>query len=121
MWVGWNACQTIKQHNTLQNIWYLPQINESPTSILVFQKTIAKECSRKTIAVTYDLAIAKSSMQLQAEESPTYDLFINMGGLHIELAFFFGFRKIYRGIRGVARLTRSWRNTKIFIKIFHYG
>ena len=109
MWVGWNVRQTIKKQNTLQKVWYLPQINESPTSISVVQETMkktAKECSRKTIAVTYDLEIAKSSMQLQAEESPTYDnLFIILGGFHIELAFF----------------TRSWRNTKIFIKIFHYG
>ena len=82
---------------------------------------IAQECSRNTISVTYDLAIAKSSMQLQAEESPTYDnLFINMGGFHIELAFFSALGK-YMEESGGAHLTRSWRNTKIFIKIFHYG
>ena len=86
IWVGWKARPTIKKQNTLQKVRYLHQINESPTSISVVQETmkraqkIANECSRKTIADTYDLAIAKSSMQLQAEESPTYDnLFINMG------------------------------------------
>ena len=80
---------------------------------------IAKECSRITIAVTYDLVIAKSSMQLQAEDSPTYDsLFINMEGSHMDI--FFDLRKIYREIRE-ARLIRGWCNTKIFINIFHYG
>ena len=97
----------LSNKNTLQKVWYFPQINESSTSTLVVQETmkraqkIAKECSRKTIAVTYDLAIAKSSMQLQAAESPTYDnLFITMGAFHAELAFFFRLRKTYRGIRG---------------------
>ena len=95
MWVGWNARQTIKKQNTFQKVWYLPQISESPTSTSVVQETmnraqkISKECSSKAIAVTYDLAIAKSSMQLQAEDSPTYDnLFINLGGCHSELVFF---------------------------------
>ena len=42
MWVGWNARQTIKKQNTLQKVWYLPQINESPTSILVVQETVKR-------------------------------------------------------------------------------
>ena len=37
----------------------------------------------------YDLPIAKSSMQLQVEESRIYNnLFINIGGFLIKLAFF---------------------------------
>ena len=42
MWVGWNARQTIKKQNTLQKVWYLLQINESPTSILVVQETVKR-------------------------------------------------------------------------------
>ena len=40
--------------------------------------------------MTYDLAIAKVAMQLQAEEKPTYDnVFIHLGPFHITCAFFF--------------------------------
>ena len=118
----------LSNKNTLQKVWYFPQINESSTSTLVVQETmkraqkIAKECSRKTIAVTYDLAIAKSSMQLQGAESPTYDnLFITMGAFHAELTFFLGLGKYIEKSGEGTRLTRSWCNSKIFIKIFHYG
>ena len=117
----------MKKQNTLQKVLYLPQINESPTSMSVVHETMkraqktAKKCSRKTISVTCNLAIAKSSMSLQANESPTYDnLFIYMGIFHIKLPFFFGFKEIYGEIRRGARLTRSWCNMKIFIKIFHF-
>ena len=70
-----NACKRTKKQNTLQKVWYLSQINESTTSISIphgtikFAPKIAKKWSRKTIFVTYDLPIAKFSIQLQAEES----------------------------------------------------
>ena len=39
--------------------------------------------------MTYDLAIAKVAMQLQAEEKGTYDnVFIHLGPFHITCAFF---------------------------------
>ena len=39
--------------------------------------------------MTYDLAIAKVAMQLQAEEKPTYDnVFIHLGLFHITCSFF---------------------------------
>ena len=42
-----------------------------------------------SIAVTYDLAIAKIAMQLQAEESPKYvKVFVAMGSFHMQLAMF---------------------------------
>ena len=50
---------------------------------------LAKESKIKEIAVTYDLAIAKVAMQIQAKESPRFDnLFIAMGKFHLEMAFF---------------------------------
>ena len=98
MWVGWNAKISKlegKVNNKQQQVCYLPQINESPTSVSVVAETmkrsqaIAEECNKSSISVTYDLAIAKIAMQLQSTESPKYDnLFINLGGFHIEMAFF---------------------------------
>ena len=38
--------------------------------------------------MTYDLAIAKIAPKIQATESPTYDLLVNIGAFHIEMAFF---------------------------------
>ena len=50
---------------------------------------LAKESKIKEITVTYDLAIAKVAMQIQAKESPRFDnLFIAMGTFHSEMAFF---------------------------------
>ena len=69
---------------------------ESPTSTSVIAETlkrpqkVAEECNKYNISVTYDLAIAKVAMQLQAEEKPTYDnVFIHLGPFHITCAFFF--------------------------------
>ena len=46
--------------------------------------------------MTYDLAIAKVAMQLQAEEKPTYDnVFIHLGPFHITCAFFFSVLEKY--------------------------
>ena len=71
-------------------------MNESPTSTSVVAETlkrsqkVAEECNKYNISVTYDLAIAKVAMQLQAEEKPTYDnVFIHLGPFHITSAFFF--------------------------------
>ena len=68
----------IKKQNTLQKVWYLPQINESTTSILVlhgtikFAQKIAKKCSRKTISVQYTVTRSR------------VNLFINLEGFHTE-------------------------------------
>ena len=83
MWVGWNA-ELFTREEEKQQIWYLPQINLSPTSNAVVMETmkrslsIAQECNRNTIAVTYALAIAKIALQIQHEESPNFDqLFVS--------------------------------------------
>ena len=70
-------------------------MNESPTSIPVVGETlkrsqkVAEECNKYSISVTYDLAVAKVGMQLQAEENLTYDhVFIHLGPFHVTCAFF---------------------------------
>ena len=100
MWVGWNA-KVIPNDKRLQKIWYLPQINQSPTSNAIVVETmrrslrIAAESGKQSIAVTYDLAIAKLAMQIQCEEQPAFDnVFVALGSFHIELALFSAFGKI---------------------------
>lgn len=94
MWVGWNA-KRVHEQLPMQKIAYLPQINHSPTSLAVVAETlgmsekIAHECAQKYISVTFNLAIAKMAYAIQEEESPRFDnIFIHLGGFHIELAFF---------------------------------
>ena len=96
MWVGWNAKYS-PQSKTTQKIWYLPQINLSPTSTSVVAETmrrslrIAWEGQEENISVTYNLAIA---MQIQAEEKPTFDkIFISRGSFYLEMAFFLPWEK----------------------------
>ena len=95
MWVGWNS-RYGPQEESMQKVWYLKQMNESPTSTSVVAETlkrsqkVAEECNKYNISVTYDLAIAKVAMQLQAEEKLTYDnAFIHLGSSHITCAFFY--------------------------------
>ena len=95
MWLGWNSRYGPQEEST-QKVWYLKQMNESPTSTTVVAETlkrsqnVAEECNKYNMSVTCDLAIAKVAMQLQAEEKPTYDnVFIDLGPFHITCAFFF--------------------------------
>lgn len=94
MWIGWNS-KVLSDDLPKQRICYLPQINESPTSLQVVMETmkqsqrIAQECNQPYMIVTYDLAIAKLAMTIQAEECPRFDnLFVILGGFHILMAFF---------------------------------
>ena len=49
----------------------------------------ADHFKKESVAVTYDLAIAKIAMQVQATETLTYDkVFVALGVFHIELSFF---------------------------------
>ena len=67
MWVGWYAKYS-PQNKTTQKIWYLPQINQSPTSTSVVAETmirsfrIASEGQKENTFLTYSLAIAKLAM-----------------------------------------------------------
>lgn len=100
MWIGFNA-KTIRDTSPRQNIFYLPPINQSPTSNSVVLETmkrakqIAAECGQENICVTYDLAIAKVAFQIQCTEAPAFDnLFIQMGDFHTMMAFFHAIGKV---------------------------
>ena len=50
---------------------------------------MASECEKELIYLTYDLAIAKIALKVQATQSPQYEnTFVNLGVLHIKMAFF---------------------------------
>ena len=50
---------------------------------------VAEECGEKYAIVHYDLGIAKPALQIQAQESPTYDnVFICVGISHLAMAYF---------------------------------
>ena len=91
MWVGWNAIRDDKQV-TKQKIWYLQQINESPTSYSIVFETmhrsseIAKECNRDSIAV-----------KIQNEEKPASDqLFVHLRAFHVKMGLLKAFRKVIK-------------------------
>lgn len=93
-WFAWNS-ERIVDRNPIQKIGYLPNINMSPTSDAVVQKTlqlaqqIANECNQPHIIVTYDLAIASKAYKIQASMSPQFDnIFITLGAFHTQLSFF---------------------------------
>ena len=95
MWVGWNSLQTPDKNDAQENVFYLPQINLSPTLTAVVRETLKKaqqmaaECNMTSISVTYDLAMAKIAPEIQAEERPQYDnIFIALGAFHIKLSLF---------------------------------
>ncbi|GFY58235.1 hypothetical protein TNIN_74451 [Trichonephila inaurata madagascariensis] len=52
-------------------------------------KKICEEVKQSSIQVTYDLAIAKVALQIQATKKPDIDnLFIHLGAFHIRMAYF---------------------------------
>lgn len=96
MWVGYNNLILDDDENKpKQRISYLTPINMSPTNNSVVLETmnqgqkIAEECNQRYMQITYDLAIAKVAMQIQATEDPKFNnLFIHMGSFHIMMAYF---------------------------------
>ena len=94
MWTGWNSLVTVDLLPS-QRIAYMKNLNLPPTRLDVVAETlnisqrVAKECGDKYAVVTYDLAVAKPALQIQAEEKPRYDdVFVCFGAFHIFLAFF---------------------------------
>lgn len=71
MWVGFNS-KLLTDNREKQKVFHLTPINQSPTDPSVAYETmrqsqlIAQECQQPEIVVTYDLAIAKIAMQIQA-------------------------------------------------------
>ena len=63
MWVGWNLLQTPDKNDAQENVFYLPQINLSPTSTAVVRETLkraqqmAAECNMASISVTHVLQL----------------------------------------------------------------
>ena len=126
-WIGWNAVVTPTPEHFHQ-VWYLPQISLSSNQHSVVAKTmnrslmLAMEGSKTSIAVTYDLIIAKVPMQIQSQEPPKYDqLFVNLGAFHIELAFFEALKKIVRESGGPYVLQEAGVLAKASIRSFLEG
>lgn len=93
MWIGYNS-QIIEDNSPLQKVSYLTPINSSPTDHSVVYLTlkmaqrIGDECNSKYMQVTYDLAIAKIAYGIQCQEAPKFDIFIHLGGFHINMVYF---------------------------------
>ena len=127
MWSGWNSLFS-PQNDEVQKVWYLPQINESPTSNAVVVETlnrslaIAAETSKETIAVTYDLAIAKMAMKIQSEEKPKFDkVFIALGSFHVEMALLSAYGKFVAESGGPFILNECDVLAKGSLRSFHSG
>ena len=95
MRAGWNVKKEIDTFRKTQKIFNLPQINQSPISTAVVAESLkralkfADHFKKESVAVTYDLAIAKIATQIQATKTPTHDkVFVALGAFHIELSFF---------------------------------
>ncbi|GBP62836.1 hypothetical protein EVAR_44691_1 [Eumeta japonica] len=95
MWVGYNSLISNNENNPMQIVSYLTPINLSPTNTSVVLETmeqslkICEEVKQSSIQVTYDLAIAKVALQIQATEAPKFDkLFIHLGPFHIMMSYF---------------------------------
>ena len=83
----------------------------SPTSHAVAVETlkkslrIAAECEKECIVVTYDLAIAKMTYQIQSEEKPKFDsIFIALGAFHQEMVLFHAYSQFIAESGGLRKL-----------------
>ncbi|GFU98408.1 hypothetical protein TNCV_3652391 [Trichonephila clavipes] len=100
MWVGFNS-SLICNDSLKQIVSYLTPINDSLNNKSVVLETIkqskkiCEEVKQSSIQVTYDLAIAKVALQIQATKKPDFDnLFIHLGAFHIMMASFKAVGKI---------------------------
>ena len=78
-----------------QVIGYMKNIDLPPTRLDVVHETmtrsqkVARECGEKYTVVTYDLAIARPALQIQAQETPMFDnIFVCFGTFHTYMAYF---------------------------------
>ena len=79
-----------------EKIWFPPQINQPSTSTSVVAETIrislriVSQGHKENITVTYDFAITKLAIEIQAEEKlTTFDeIIISLGYFHLEMAIF---------------------------------
>ena len=76
LWPGWNSKLTEPMQYT-QKVWYLPQINQSPTNHSVVAETlrrslqIAQEAKKNSIVVTYDWPLQKPQCKFK-KKNPKY-------------------------------------------------
>lgn len=103
MWVGFNS-HIMKDESPQQLVSYLTPINASPTAIPVVLETmiqctkILQELNQPYMQVTYDLAIAKIALQIQANEPDRFKkLFIHLGAFHVMLSYFKAIEKVIDG------------------------
>lgn len=103
-WFLWNSVR-VTDSNPIHNIGYLPNLNSSPTSDATVKKTmeialdICRDCNQQYIIVTYDLAIAMKAYRIQKDMEPRLNnVFIMLGGFHIQLSFFKVSKALYRFI-----------------------
>ena len=74
LWVGLNS-KHFQESKPIQKIWCLFPNQSIPTSDAVLPETLARaqkvaqECGKRTILVTYDLAIAKKAIQIPSSEN----------------------------------------------------
>ena len=96
MWRGWNS-QFVKDTLPVQEISYLPNINAPITRLDVVKNTldiaeqVRDECGEEYMRTGYDLQAAKVAFRIQDRETPFYKrLFIDVGAMHLLMAFFGG-------------------------------
>ena len=94
MWVGWNSLKT-EDNLPKQCIGYMQNITLPPSRLDVVVETmrlsqqVAAECGDEYTFIHSDLAVAKLTLQILAQESHIYDkVFIYFVAFHIELAYF---------------------------------
>ena len=103
MWAGWNT-QRYSEPINKQVVCYMQNIRLPPTKedvvkeILKRSQAVAKECGDKYAIVTYGLAVAKISRQIQIQNSPKFHYcFIQFGQFHTILSLFSSTGKILEG------------------------
>ena len=127
MWTGWNS-KLLPKSTELQGVWYLPQLNESPTSYSVVAETLRRSLAtasankKDSISTTYDLAIAKMAWKIQQEEKPIYNkVFVTLGSFHVEMAFHSAIGKLIAESGGPFVLNESGVLAKGSLKSFQTG
>ena len=128
IWVGWNTSLSVPSNNAKQKVWYFPQKICSPTSNAVVIETmkisqnIAEESKGKSIAATYDLAIAKLVSWIQSMERSIYDyIFVPLGSFHFALAFFAALGKLIENSGGPSILQETDVLAKGSLRSFYKG
>ncbi|CAH0562925.1 unnamed protein product [Brassicogethes aeneus] len=89
MWVGFNSL-IYWDNSPTQKVSYLTPTEKSVVyKTMVLTQKIAEECKEYYMQVTYDLAIAREALRIQARERPQFDnLFIHLGSFHVMMAYF---------------------------------